>query len=54
MNTFVTLIQQVINGLSLGSVYALIAVGYSLVYSVLLFSNFAHGGFLVIGGYICY
>ena len=49
-----TLIQQLINGLSLGSVYALIAVGYSLVYSVLLFSNFAHGGFLVIGGFICY
>ena len=49
-----TLVQQIINGLSLGSVYALIAVGYSLVYSVLLFSNFAHGGFLVIGGYICY
>jgi branched-chain amino acid transport system permease protein len=46
--------QQVINGLSLGSVYALIAVGYSLVYSILLFSNFAHGGFLVAGGYICY
>ena len=49
-----TLFQQIINGLSLGSVYALIAVGYSLVYSILLFSNFAHGGFLVIGGYICY
>lgn len=49
-----TFIQQLINGFSLGSVYALIAVGYSLVYSVLLFSNFAHGGFLVIGGYICY
>ncbi|NLX84093.1 MAG: branched-chain amino acid ABC transporter permease [Synergistaceae bacterium] len=48
------LIQQIINGLSLGSVYALIAVGYSLVYSILLFSNFAHGGFLVIGGYLCY
>ncbi len=48
------LVQQIINGLSLGSVYALIAVGYSLVYSILLFSNFAHGGFLVIGGYICY
>ncbi|MCL2767781.1 MAG: branched-chain amino acid ABC transporter permease [Synergistaceae bacterium] len=47
-------LQQVINGLSLGSVYALIAVGYSLVYSILLFSNFAHGGFLVVGGYICY
>jgi len=49
-----TFLQQVINGLSLGSVYALIAVGYSLVYSILLFSNFAHGGFLVVGGYICY
>jgi len=49
-----TLLQQVINGLSLGSVYALIAVGYSLVYSILLFSNFAHGGFLVVGGYLCY
>jgi branched-chain amino acid transport system permease protein len=49
-----TVLQQIINGLSLGSVYALIAVGYSLVYSVLLFSNFAHGGFLVIGGYACY
>jgi branched-chain amino acid transport system permease protein len=51
---FATLFQQIINGLSLGSVYALIAVGYSLVYSILSFSNFAHGGFLVVGGYICY
>jgi len=49
-----SLLQQLLNGLSLGSAYALIAVGYSLVYSILLFSNFAHGGFLVIGGYICY
>ena len=48
------LLRQILNGLSLGSVYALIAVGYSLVYSILLFSNFAHGGFLVVGGYICY
>jgi len=52
--SFLVFLQQVINGLSLGSVYALIAVGYSLVYSILLFSNFAHGGFLVVGGYICY
>ena len=52
--TLSTLFQQIINGLSLGSVYALIAVGYSLVYSILLFSNFAHGGFLVVGGYACY
>ena len=48
------LLRQILNGLSLVSVYALIAVGYSLVYSILLFSNFAHGGFLVVGGYICY
>ena len=52
--TLSTLLQQIINGLSLGSVYALIAVGYSLVYSILLFSNCAHGGFLVVGGYACY
>ena len=52
--TLSTLLQQIINGFSLGSVYALIAVGYSLVYSILLFSNFAHGGFLVVGGYACY
>jgi len=51
---YYTLIQQIINGLSLGSVYALIAVGYSLVFSILSFSNFAHGGFLVVGAYICY
>jgi branched-chain amino acid transport system permease protein len=54
LNQFQILIQQIVNGLSLGSVYALIAVGYSLVYSILLFSNFSHGGFLVIGGYLCY
>jgi branched-chain amino acid transport system permease protein len=54
VNFLVTFIQQVINGLSIGAVYALIAVGYSLVYSILLFSNFAHGGFLVVGGYVCY
>ena len=52
--TLSTLFQQIVNGLSLGSVYALIAVGYSLVYSILMFSNFAHGGFLVVGGYACY
>ena len=47
-----TILQQVINGISIGSVYALIAVGYSLVYSILKFSNFAHGGVLMLGSYI--
>lgn len=45
-------IQQIINGISIGAVYALIAVGYSLVYSVLSFSNFAQGEVLMIGAYI--
>ncbi len=44
-------IQQVINGLSIGSIYALMAVGYSLVYSILNFSNFAHGGVIMLGAY---
>lgn len=45
------LIQQLINGLSIGSVYALMAVGYSLVYSIMNFSNFAHGGVIMLGSY---
>ncbi len=44
--------QQLINGLSIGSVYALMAVGYSLVYSIMNFSNFAHGGVIMMGAYI--
>ena len=44
-------IQQIINGLSIGSIYALMAVGYSLVYSILNFSNFAHGGVIMLGAY---
>ena len=46
--------QEIINGISIGGVYALIAVGYSLVYSVLNFSNFAHGEVLMLGAYIGY
>lgn len=45
------LLQQAINGLSIGSVYALMAVGYSLVYSIMNFSNFAHGGVIMFGAY---
>ncbi len=45
-------LQQLINGLSIGSVYALMAVGYSLVYSIMNFSNFAHGGVIMLGAYI--
>ncbi|MGO9176944.1 MAG: ABC transporter permease subunit, partial [Desulfobaccales bacterium] len=39
----ITFLQQLINGLSLGSLYALIAIGYTLVYGILRLINFAHG-----------
>jgi branched-chain amino acid transport system permease protein len=45
------ILQQVINGLSLGAVYALIAVGFAMIFNVLKFSNFAHGGVLGISAY---
>lgn len=44
-----TLIQQLINGLVLGSMYALVALGYTMVYGVLNLINFAHGDVLMIG-----
>jgi len=44
-------LQQLINGLSLGAIYALIALGYSMVYGVLKFINFAHGDVLMIGAF---
>ncbi len=47
-------LQQLVNGLSIGSVYALMAVGYSLVYSIMNFSNFAHGGVIMLGAYFGY
>jgi len=43
--------QQLINGLSLGSIYALIALGYTMVYGVLRFINFAHGDVFMIGAF---
>lgn len=46
------LMQQVINGISLGSVYALIAVGFALVFNILKFSNFSHGGVLTVTAYV--
>jgi len=46
-------LQQVINGLTLGAIYALIALGYSMVYGVLYFINFAHGDVAMLGAYLC-
>ncbi len=45
-------LQQLINGIQLGSVYALVAVGYTMVYGVLQFINFAHGDVYMIGAFM--
>lgn len=46
-------LQQLINGLTLGTIYALIALGYSMVYGVLSFVNFAHADVMMFGAYFC-
>ena len=45
-------LQQLVNGICLGGMYALMSVGYSLVYSIMNFSNFAHGGVIMVGAYV--
>jgi branched-chain amino acid transport system permease protein len=49
-----TFLQQIANGLSLGSIYALIALGYTMVYGVLRLINFAHGDVYMVGAYVGY
>jgi branched-chain amino acid transport system permease protein len=49
-----TLLQQIVNGLSLGSIYGLIALGYTMVYGILRLINFAHGDIYMIGAYVGY
>ena len=44
--------QHLMNGLTLGGIYALIALGYTMVYGILKFINFAHGDILMVGSYI--
>src|SRR2546423_13032719 len=47
-------LQQLINGLSVGSIYALIAVGYTMVYGVLQLINFAHGDIFMVGAIVSF
>ncbi|MCX8014234.1 MAG: branched-chain amino acid ABC transporter permease [Rectinema sp.] len=47
-------LQQILNGLQLGSIYALIALGYTMVYGIVRLINFAHGDFFMIGAYASY
>jgi branched-chain amino acid transport system permease protein len=48
------LLQQIVNGISLGSIYALIALGYTMIYGVLRFINFAHGDVFMVGAFSGY
>ena len=48
------IIQQLLNGISLGSIYALIALGYTMVYGIVKLINFAHGDILMVGAYAGY
>ena len=51
-DSLVILIKQLINGIQLGSVYALVSLGYTMVYGIIKLINFAHGDFIMVGGYI--
>jgi branched-chain amino acid transport system permease protein len=44
--------QQLLNGLTLGAVYALVAIGYTMVYGILGMINFAHGDIYMIGAFL--
>jgi branched-chain amino acid transport system permease protein len=52
--TFDLFLQHISNALSLGSLYALIAIGYTMVYGILRLINFAHGDVFMLGGYIAF
>jgi branched-chain amino acid transport system permease protein len=47
-------LQQFLNGLSIGSIYAIFALGYTLVYSILGIINLAHGAIFTLGAYLTY
>ena len=52
MNPLDTFIQQLVNGLTIGMIYALIALGYTMVYGIIQLINFAHGEIFMVGGYL--
>lgn len=51
---FIQFLQQLINGLHVGSIYALIAIGYTMVYGIVRLINFAHGDILMVASYISF
>ena len=49
-----TFLSFLISGISLGSIYAIIALGYTMVYGIAKMLNFAHGDVIMVGAYICF
>ena len=47
-------LQQIVNGLTLGSVYAIVALGYTMVYGIIQLINFAHGEVVMIGAMVAF
>lgn len=45
-------LQQIVNGLAIGSIYALVAIGYTMVYGVMKLINFAHGDLVALAAYV--
>lgn len=54
MEQFYVFLQQMVNGISLGSIYALIALGYTMVYGIIKLINFAHGDIYMVGAFVGY
>ena len=48
------IVQQILNGLTIGSIYALIALGYTMIYGIMKLINFAHGEIFMLGAYMSY
>ncbi|NLJ88965.1 MAG: branched-chain amino acid ABC transporter permease, partial [Epulopiscium sp.] len=54
MNLLANFLQQLINGIHVGSIYALIALGYTMVYGIIKLINFAHGDIIMMGAYFTF
>lgn len=52
MDQLILFIKQLINGVQVGSIYALVALGYTMVYGIVKLINFAHGDFIMVGAYM--
>lgn len=54
MSSFLNFLQQIINGTHIGAIYALIALGYTMVYGIVKLINFAHGDIMMMGAYLAF